>query len=89
MIVDILVRLPVKSLVRFRCASKHWLYLRTNPNFVKTHLKWIQSQVKSGIPMPSRVILNGSNKPVDQHASQADSARSVTHAREGSIADCE
>ncbi|KAK3204786.1 hypothetical protein Dsin_018832 [Dipteronia sinensis] len=38
LIVDILLRLPVKSLCRFRCVSKSWLVLINNPRFVKMHL---------------------------------------------------
>ncbi|XP_059659118.1 F-box/kelch-repeat protein At3g06240-like [Cornus florida] len=38
LIVDILSRLPVKSLVRFKSVSKCWLNLFTDPYFVKMHL---------------------------------------------------
>ncbi|OVA20839.1 F-box domain [Macleaya cordata] len=36
-VVDILSRLPVKSLSRFRCVCKPWFKLFSNPNFVKMH----------------------------------------------------
>jgi|UniRef100_A0A2N9EM60 F-box interacting protein len=38
LIVDILSRLPVKSLCRFKCVSKPWRSLISDPDFVKTHL---------------------------------------------------
>ncbi|KAI4306560.1 hypothetical protein L6164_029827 [Bauhinia variegata] len=35
---EILKRLPVRTLARFRCVSKSWRCLFTNPIFVRTHL---------------------------------------------------
>jgi hypothetical protein len=37
-VVDILQRLPVKSVIRFRCVSKSWNSLITSPAFVHSHL---------------------------------------------------
>ncbi|XP_059650531.1 F-box protein CPR1-like isoform X2 [Cornus florida] len=38
LLVDILYRLPAKSLGRFKCVAKSWYSLISNPNFAKTHL---------------------------------------------------
>lgn len=35
---DILLRLPVKSLIRFKCVCKQWFSLITDPTFAKWHL---------------------------------------------------
>uniref|UniRef100_K4D590 F-box domain-containing protein n=1 Tax=Solanum lycopersicum TaxID=4081 RepID=K4D590_SOLLC len=37
-LVNILTRLPVKSLVRFKCVSKFWITLISDPYFTKKHL---------------------------------------------------
>ena len=37
-VLDIFARLPVKSLLRFRCVCKPWYSSIANPNFITTHL---------------------------------------------------
>ena len=42
LIIDILSRLPIKSLCQFKCVSKPWRTLISHPDFVKTHLHHAQ-----------------------------------------------
>ncbi|KAK2991582.1 hypothetical protein RJ640_025881 [Escallonia rubra] len=37
-IIDVLLRLPIQSLLRCRSVSKHWYVLLTSPSFIKLHL---------------------------------------------------
>lgn len=37
LLVDVLLRLPVESLMRFKCVCKHWYALITSPSFIEMH----------------------------------------------------
>ncbi|KAF6167325.1 hypothetical protein GIB67_043186 [Kingdonia uniflora] len=50
---DILLRLPVDSLVRCKYVSKHWLSLICNPSFVKLHLKLSKAKNKGTLILGS------------------------------------
>lgn len=40
LIAAILVRVPVKYLLQFKCVSKDWYHLISSPHFIKTHLSF-------------------------------------------------
>ncbi|PIN12080.1 hypothetical protein CDL12_15317 [Handroanthus impetiginosus] len=54
-ITEILLRLPVKALLKFRCVSKSWLSLISSPQFIKTHLK---ISTKNNIYSHNRLIFS-------------------------------
>ncbi|CAN4082035.1 unnamed protein product [Withania somnifera] len=45
---NILSRLPVKTLLRFRCVCKQWKKLISNPNFIATHFRHSSTLQRSG-----------------------------------------
>ncbi|KAL3726851.1 hypothetical protein ACJRO7_031709 [Eucalyptus globulus] len=65
-VVDILLRLPAKSLGRFKCVCKRWRSLISNPGFVRSHLQ----RLKARDSIPSQRIIVGGNplKTVDYEA---------------------
>ncbi|RZC82061.1 hypothetical protein C5167_044641 [Papaver somniferum] len=51
MVLNIVVRLPVKSILRFRCVSKDWCKLLKDPDFVKKHLRFAIEMNKFSLMM--------------------------------------
>ncbi|EEF35969.1 hypothetical protein RCOM_1028290 [Ricinus communis] len=51
--IDILLRLPVKPLLRFKCVSKTWYSLISDPCFIKSHLQLSNNHKK--------FVVNGSS----------------------------
>ncbi|XP_059640348.1 F-box/kelch-repeat protein At3g06240-like isoform X2 [Cornus florida] len=49
LVLNILYRLPAKSLCRFKCVSKSWLTLISYPHFAKTHLNRSNSKTERAI----------------------------------------
>ncbi|KAI3440834.1 F-box domain-containing protein [Psidium guajava] len=55
-VIEILSRLPIKSLIRFKCVSKRWQCLISDGGFAKLHLQ----RLKEGDITPSqRIVKNG------------------------------
>lgn len=44
LIIEILLRLPVKTLVRFKCVCKSWLLLLSDPHFATSHFELASSR---------------------------------------------
>ncbi|KAI3783308.1 hypothetical protein L1987_42386 [Smallanthus sonchifolius] len=69
---DILSRLPVKSLLQFRCVSKHFRSIISDAHFIKSHLKKAESlSTHHRILVPSYPLLslNYNLSPTDINAS--------------------
>jgi len=75
-IFDILLRLPVKSLLQLKCVSKSWKTLISNPQFAKTHLlsstsfpQLFTSAVKIGdreiLSYPMKPLLENPSTPIE------------------------
>ncbi|KAF5734683.1 F-box and associated interaction domains-containing protein putative isoform 1 [Tripterygium wilfordii] len=64
-VVDILARLPVKSLLRFRMVCKAWCDIVRNPNFIATHHRNQTALNDTGGSSSARFIVNhGSRREV-------------------------
>ncbi|KAL7582495.1 hypothetical protein Lser_V15G44343 [Lactuca serriola] len=56
---EILSRIPVKSLLQFRCVSKHWKELITGTHFIKSHLKnALSSSTQHRILLPTSPLMS-------------------------------
>ncbi|KAL9244463.1 hypothetical protein vseg_018238 [Gypsophila vaccaria] len=71
LIIEILKRVPVKSLLRFMCVSKSWYALITSTTFVSDHLSYqsnpISKDCMSTIFMvDSRFFLHHLHEPIDE-----------------------
>ncbi|KAK4424759.1 F-box/kelch-repeat protein [Sesamum alatum] len=61
-IMQILLRLPVKSLLKFRCVSQSWRFLISSYNFAKAH---IEVSTKNSKYADDRLIFGSRDLPVD------------------------
>ncbi|KAK4279360.1 hypothetical protein QN277_011154 [Acacia crassicarpa] len=49
LLIEILIRVPAKSLIRFKCVSKRWLSIISHPEFCPRHALHHPSSKVSGI----------------------------------------
>ncbi|XP_041991391.1 uncharacterized protein LOC121742343 [Salvia splendens] len=61
-ITEILLRSPVKSLLRFKSVSKKWFYLISSSDFVKAHLK---VSTKNNVHIHDKLIFGSNTFPFD------------------------
>ncbi|XP_026436293.1 F-box/kelch-repeat protein At3g06240-like [Papaver somniferum] len=58
---NILTRLPVKSISRFKCVSKNWYHFFQNPNFIKNHLNHAIQMKKFNILVTNQGDIDDTN----------------------------
>ncbi|KAF3652829.1 hypothetical protein FXO38_15906 [Capsicum annuum] len=68
LITEILVRLPVKSLLKFKSVSKSWVSLISSPDFIKNHLNLSANNKDNTY---HRIILRDSHPPRDPKANMS------------------
>ncbi|PNY02765.1 F-box/kelch-repeat protein [Trifolium pratense] len=71
LIIQILMRLPVKSLLRFKCVCKLWFSLISNPHFANSHF-----QLSSATPT-RRILLMSSLLPRESRSIDLEAASSL------------
>ena len=74
LIIQILLRLPVKSLLRFKCVSKSWLSLITDPHFAKSHFELAAARTHRLVFFDTSSLITRS---IDFNASLHDDSASV------------
>jgi F-box interacting protein len=63
--IDILVRLPVKSLLRFQCVSKSWKSLIRSPDFISMHTNHNESTDNYAHLVPGCLYRTGNEEEID------------------------
>ncbi|GAU41603.1 hypothetical protein TSUD_196730 [Trifolium subterraneum] len=62
LIIQILLRLPVKSLVRFKCVSKSWFSLISDPHFANSHFQF------SATTLTRRILLMSASPTLESRS---------------------
>ncbi|KAL3726670.1 hypothetical protein ACJRO7_031558 [Eucalyptus globulus] len=70
-LIDILLRVPAESLVRFKLVCKRWRSLISDPGFAKSHLQ----RLKAGDLIPRQRILIGGDQTIDYKTLDANEGR--------------
>ena len=76
LIIQIMLRLPVKSLIRFKCVCKSWLSLISDPHFAKSHFALSTATHTNRIVFMSTLALE--TRSIDFEASLNDDSASTS-----------